>query len=43
MKVREMLTEVLLEVTDLEVSAIANSVFKTEQRKAAKGIYACHS
>ena len=34
-----MLTEVLLEVTDIEVSKIAESVYKAERKRAARGMY----
>lgn len=38
MKVRRMLTEVLLEVTDDEISSIANSVYHKAKSRQSRGI-----
>ena len=37
MRVRQMLTEVLLDVTGSEISDIASSVYKSAKAKQAKG------
>ena len=37
MKVRRMLTEVLLEVTDDEISSIANSVYHKAKSRQSRG------
>jgi len=43
LKVRQMMTEVLLEVTNREMADVAQSVFVSEKRKQAKGIWQVHS
>lgn len=42
LKVRQMMTEVLLEVTNREVADVAQSVHASEKRKQAKGIWKMH-
>lgn len=42
LKVRQTMTEVLLEVTNREMVDVAQSVYASEKRKQAKGIWKVH-